>query len=169
MSKTVNTVELVTTTSIRKNPDNPRSITGQDMERLMQSIKTFPDMMDARPVIIDENYMVLGGNMRYEACKRLGWQSIPCIRMHRWDYERKKEFIVKDNVQSGQWEWDTLANQWDAVDLESWGLDVWQAEPHDPAPTYRVTIEFENSESLRIFEESLRKQYHDLKMKVTDG
>jgi DNA modification methylase len=112
-------------TEIKFNPTNPRIIKDSKFKELVQSIKDFPDMLDLRPIVIDENNMILGGNMRLKACIEAGLAEVPVTKAHLSE-EQKKEFIIKDNVGYGEWDWDTLANGWDVAKLEEWGLDVCQ-------------------------------------------
>lgn len=109
---------------IKLNPKNPRIIKDGKFLKLVQSIKEFPEMLDLRPIIIDENNMVLGGNMRLKACIELGLKDVPVIYAKGLSEEKKNEFIIKDNVGYGEWNWDDLANEWDIKDLSHWGLDL---------------------------------------------
>ncbi len=111
---------------IKPNPDNPRVIKDDKFKKLVDSIREFPQMLKLRPIVIDENNMVLGGNMRLMACKELGLKEVPTIQASELSEEQKKEFIIKDNVGFGEWDWDKLANEWNSVELEEWGLDSWQ-------------------------------------------
>ena len=113
---------------IKPNPDNPRIIKEDKFKKLVQSIKDFPDMLEKRPIVIDEDNIVLGGNMRLRALQELGYKDVPVIVAKGWTEEQKKEFIVKDNVGFGEWDWDILANEWSDNPLTEWGLDVWQPE-----------------------------------------
>lgn len=106
------------------NPHNPRSISENKLEQLMKSIQEFPEMMNLRPVVIDEENIVLGGNMRLLACRQLGITEIPVVVAKGLTEEQKKEFIIKDNVGFGEWDWDMLANEWDVVLLDDWGLEL---------------------------------------------
>ena len=113
---------------IKANPDNPRVIKDEAFNKLVQSIKDFPKMMALRPMVVDDNLTVLGGNMRLRALQHLGYKDIPdewVKRASDLTEEEKKQFIIKDNVSVGDWDWDTLANEWDVQDLKDWGLDVW--------------------------------------------
>ena len=112
---------------IKFNPTNPRIIKDSKFKELVQSIKDFPDMLDLRPIVIDENKMVLGGNMRLKACIEAGLAEVPVMKAHLSE-EQKKEFIIKDNVGYGEWDWETLANDWDVASLEEWGLNVISAD-----------------------------------------
>jgi hypothetical protein len=109
---------------IKPNPNNPRIIKDDKFKKLVQSIKDFPQMLELRPIVIDENNIVLGGNMRLKACQELGLKDVPTIFAKDLTEEQKKEFIIKDNVGFGEWNWDDLANGWDEELLVEWGLDL---------------------------------------------
>jgi len=109
---------------IKPNPNNPRLIKDNKFKQLVKSIQDFPQMLELRPIVIDENNMVLGGNMRLKACIEAGLTDVPVIHANNLSEEKKKEFIVKDNVGYGEWDWDDLANNWDAQELTEWGLDI---------------------------------------------
>jgi DNA modification methylase len=109
---------------IKPNPNNPRIIKDHKFKQLVKSIQDFPQMLELRPIVIDENNMVLGGNMRLKACIEAGLTNVPVIHANNLSEEKKKEFIVKDNVGYGEWDWDDLANNWDAQELTDWGLDI---------------------------------------------
>ena len=107
---------------IKPNTNNPRVIKGDKFKKLVQSIKDFPEMLKLRPIVIDEDNVVLGGNMRLRACTEAGLTDVPVKVAKGLTEDQKKEFIVKDNVGFGEWDWDILANEWEAVKLEEWGL-----------------------------------------------
>ena len=109
---------------IKPNPNNPRLIKDHKFKQLVKSIQDFPQMLELRPIVIDENNMVLGGNMRLKACIEAGLTDVPVIHANNLSEDKKKEFIVKDNVGYGEWDWDNLANNWDAEELTQWGLDI---------------------------------------------
>lgn len=112
---------------IRPNPNNPRVIRDERFAKLKNSIEQFPKMMRLRPIVVDASGVILGGNMRLRALQDLGYKEIPDEWVKRADdltEEEKQRFIIADNVGFGEWEWETLANEWDAGDLEAWGLDV---------------------------------------------
>jgi hypothetical protein len=109
---------------IKPNPNNPRIIKDHKFKQLVKSIQDFPQMLELRPIVIDENNMVLGGNMRLKACIEAGLTDVPVIHANNLSEAQKKEFIVKDNVGYGEWEWDALANEWNIEDLDNWGLDI---------------------------------------------
>jgi hypothetical protein len=111
---------------IKGNPLNPRVIKTDKFKKLVKSIQEFPEMLKLRPIVVDEDFMVLGGNMRLRASKDAGLKEVWIDIAEGFTEEQKKEFIVKDNVGFGEWEWDILANEWDSVQLAEWGLDVWE-------------------------------------------
>jgi len=115
-------VEYVAITAVTVNPDNPRLIKDDRFQRLVASVKAFPQMLELRPVVINDHGVILGGNMRYHACVAAGMTRIPVARASALTPEQQREFIIKDNVGSGEWEWDRLANEWDLPTLAEWGL-----------------------------------------------
>jgi len=118
---------MVKLSAIKPNPSNPRLIKDEKFEKLKQSIKDFPQMMELRPMVVDETMTLLGGNMRFKALQDLGYKEIPdnwIKKASELTEEQKKEFIIKDNVGFGEWEWDQLANEWDMEQLAEWGLDI---------------------------------------------
>jgi hypothetical protein len=115
---------------IKLNNDNPRYIKDDKFEKLKASIQSFPQMLRLRPIVIDENNIVLGGNMRLRALQELGYTELDDEWVKLADEltaEQKREFIIKDNVGFGSWEWETLANEWDSAELAEWGLEMWDA------------------------------------------
>lgn len=117
---------------IKLNPSNPRIIKDDKFKKLVQSLKDFPKMMALRPIIIDETGTIQGGNMRYKALKELGHTEVPdeWIKQGKdLTAEQWREFVVKDNVGFGEWDWDELANNWDAEKLTEWGVDIPNFEP----------------------------------------
>jgi ParB-like chromosome segregation protein Spo0J len=109
---------------IKPNPNNPRLIKDNKFKQLVKSIQDFPQMLELRPIVIDENNIVLGGNMRLKACIEAGLQDVPVKQAKDLTEEQKKEFIIKDNVGFGEHNWDELANSWDVDLLTEWGLDI---------------------------------------------
>lgn len=109
---------------IKLNDNNPRIIKDRQMKRLVKSIQDFPEMTELRPIVIDENNVILGGNMRYRAMKQLGYEHVEVVKVSGLTDEQKREFIIKDNVPFGEWDWDELANEWDSVELSDWGVDI---------------------------------------------
>lgn len=116
--------QKVNIASVKENPDNPRFIKDSKFKKLVKSIKAFPEMLEKRPIVVDENMVVLGGNMRLKACKSAGLFEVWIDIAEGWTEEQKREFIVKDNVGFGEWDWDILANEWDVDQVKEWGLDL---------------------------------------------
>ena len=102
-------------------PHNPRVIKNDKFRKLVSSIKEFPEMLKVRPIVVDEENMVLGGNMRLRACLEAGLKEVYIIKASEFTEEQKQEFIIKDNSSFGEWDWDLLANQWDINDLSGLG------------------------------------------------
>jgi DNA modification methylase len=116
--------EKVKISEVKPNDSNPRIIKDDKFKKLVRSIKEFPQMLEIRPIVVDENNIVLGGNMRLKACKEAGLKDVYIIKASELTEEQKQEFIIKDNVGFGEWDWDSLANEWDIEKLEDWGLDL---------------------------------------------
>ncbi len=117
-------MQKVKINSIKTNPKNPRLIKDDKFKKLVKSIQEFPQMLELRPIVVDENNIILGGNMRYKACIEAGLKEIYILKAEDLTEQQKDEFIVKDNVGFGEWDWDILANEWDTEKLEDWGLDL---------------------------------------------
>jgi site-specific DNA-methyltransferase (adenine-specific) len=109
---------------VKANPNNPRIIKDDKFKKLVQSIKEFPEMLELRPIVVNEDMVVLGGNMRLKACKEAGLDKVPVIKASNLTEEQQKEFIIKDNVGFGEWDWNDLANNWETEKLQEWGLDI---------------------------------------------
>ena len=116
--------QTVPINEVKSNPNNPRIIKDDKFKKLVASIKELPQMLELRPIVVNEDMIVLGGNMRLKACKEAGLKEIPIIKASELNEEQQRAFIIKDNVGFGEWDWDALANEWDAEQLEEWGLDV---------------------------------------------
>ena len=122
--KEITEVKVVELKKILSNPNNPRIIKDDKYRKLLRSIQEFPKMLWARPIVVDDNYMVLGGNMRLKACKEAGLKEVPVQIALNWTQEEKNEFVIKDNLNYGEWNYDDLANEWDATQLSEWGMDI---------------------------------------------
>jgi site-specific DNA-methyltransferase (adenine-specific) len=109
--------------TIKNNPNNPRVIKDDKFKKLVQSIKDLPEMAEVRPVVVNTDMVVLGGNMRLKAMREAGWKDVP-IQVVDWDEDKQRQFIIKDNVSGGEWDWEMLANEWDTEELQEWGLDL---------------------------------------------
>lgn len=116
-------MEIAKINAVKLNPNNPRIIKDDKFKKLVQSIKDFPEMLNIRPIVVNKDMIILGGNMRYKACKEAGLKEVPII-ITDLSEEKQREFLIKDNTSGGEWDWEVLANEWDVEELESWGLDV---------------------------------------------
>jgi hypothetical protein len=117
-------IQNVPINTVKANPNNPRIIKDDKFAKLVKSINEFPQMLNLRPIVVNDDMVVLGGNMRLKACKEAGLKEIPIIKASELTEQQQKAFIVKDNVGYGEWDWNDLANNWDADQLQDWGLDI---------------------------------------------
>ena len=115
--------ELLSIEHVKLNSNKPRNIAVGKFEKLVKSIKDFPAMLELRPIVIDENNVILGGNMRFKACVEAGLKKVPTLKVINLSEEEKKEFIIKDNVGFGTWDWEILTEEWDTALLDDWGLE----------------------------------------------
>ena len=116
--------QKVKISEVKMNPNNPRLIKDDKFAKLVRSIKEFPKMLEIRPIVVNADMIVLGGNMRLKACKEAGLKEVTIIFADDLTEDEQKQFIIKDNVGFGEWDWEQLANEWDADNLEDWGLDI---------------------------------------------
>jgi len=123
-------MESIAISKVRPNSDNPRYIKDEKFKKLVQSLRDFPEMANVRPIVVNKEMVVLGGNMRLKAMQEAGWSEVP-VQVVDWSEEKQREFTIKDNVGFGEWDWDELANTWDAEELNEWGLDVPNLEEID--------------------------------------
>jgi len=142
-------IQHVPIEQIKLNASNPRIIKDDKFRKLVKSIKDFPRMLEIRPIVVNGDMVVLGGNMRLRACKEAGLKQVPIIKASDLTPAQQEEFIIKDNVGFGEWYWDSLANEWDGVQLEEWGLDIPSFEEID-AQDIEEAIEKESDPSITI-------------------
>jgi len=116
-------MDYIAISKVRPNSDNPRYIKDEKFKKLVQSLRDFPEMANVRPIVVNKEMIVLGGNMRLKAMQEAGWSEVP-VQVVDWSEEKQREFIIKDNVGFGEWDWDELANTWNEMELDAWGLDV---------------------------------------------
>jgi hypothetical protein len=116
--------QKVKISEVKMNPNNPRLIKDDKFAKLVRSIKEFPKMLEIRPIVVNADMIVLGGNMRLKACKEAGLKEVTIIFADDLTEDEQKQFIIKDNVGFGEWDWEQLANEWDADNLQDWGLDI---------------------------------------------
>ena len=117
-------IQVVKITDIKSNPNNPRVIKDDKFHKLCESIKAFPKMLELRPIVVNDDMVVLGGNMRLKALKHLGLKEAPIIKASDLTDDQQRQFIIKDNAGFGQWDWNVLANDWNSQEIEEWGIDI---------------------------------------------
>jgi ParB-like chromosome segregation protein Spo0J len=139
---------------VKANPNNPRIIKDDKFAKLVQSIKDFPEMLDIRPIVVNADMIILGGNMRYKACVEAGLKEIPVIIADKLTEEQQREFLIKDNTSGGEWDWEMLANEWDAEELGDWGLDV---PTFAPAVDYSILDDEDVSKQLEEMTDGVKK------------
>jgi ParB-like chromosome segregation protein Spo0J len=130
-------IKKVKISEVKPNPNNPRLIKDDKFKKLVKSIQDFPDMLNVRPIVVNKDMVVIGGNMRLKAIKEAGHTEV-AVEIVDWTEDQQKEFIVKDNVGYGEWDWDDLANNWDAQELTDWGLDIPDLQKIDKMEEHEV-------------------------------
>jgi ParB-like chromosome segregation protein Spo0J len=151
---------------IKPNPDNPRVIRDENFKKLVNSIKEFPEMLDLRPIVVNKDMVILGGNMRYRACKEAGFNEVPVVVADNITKEQEREFIIKDNVSGGDWDWEILANEWNETELDGWGLDIpYQQEETEEEISYHILIECTSQEEQMSLYSELENKGVKAKMK----
>lgn len=144
--------EKVNVNQLKLNPNNPRLIKDDKFKKLVKSIQEFPEMIQLRPIVVDENNIILGGNMRYRAMIEAGLNEVYIIKADNLTEEQKQEFIIKDNVGFGEWDWDTLANEWSVEKLDDWGLSLPAINSYDYNDKNKEidTDEFANTMQIKL-------------------
>jgi len=155
-------IEVVKISDLKINPENPRFIRDEKFKQLKERLKSHPEHLGQRPIIVDSDLMILGGNMRYRAAKDLGWIEIPISRAENWKPEDLKEFIITDNLGFGEWDYDLLYNEWDADYLEGIGMDL----PHS-ADDREEMGNPENEQSEKPFATELDQESNYIVLKFT--
>ena len=148
---------------IKSNKDNPRLIKEQKFNKLVQSIKEFPKMLEIRPIVVDENNVILGGNMRFEASKEAGLTEVRVKVVKTLSEKEKQEFIIKDNLSFGEWDWDIIGNDWNENELGEWGMDVWQPDKIDFEPSLSPETQYDDITKKQIEEEAKKLAVEMLK------
>jgi len=149
-------IQTIAISKVQTNPNNPRVIKDDKFKKLVKSIQDFPQMLEIRPIVVNDHMIVLGGNMRLKACLEAGLKEIPIIKASNLTEEQQKEFIIKDNVAFGFWDWDNLANEWDDDKLENWGIDLPKFETAKELD-YSILDEVDITEQLDDMAGSVRK------------
>lgn len=151
--------------TIRPNPKNPRVLRDDKFQKLKKSIGDFPKMMELRPIVVDDDGVILGGNMRFRALQDIYGKNgeVPDAWVKRADdltEDEKKQFIIKDNSSFGEWDWDVLANEWDAEELEEWGIDL-QSDTTDERPDLSMMIDVEYKLELTLNSEREQQEFYN--------
>lgn len=156
--------EKISLSKIKLNPNNPRLIKDDKFAKLVQSIKEFPEMLEIRPIVVNDDMIILGGNMRFRACKEAGLKEVPIVKVSGLSVEKQREFLIKDNVSGGDWDWDMIADNWDYKKLNEWGLQIPGFEMSDDFKEEtpynfmnKVTIEFDSIEEATLYFEKATK------------
>ena len=172
--------QQVKISKVKGNPSNPRIIKNDKFKKLVTSIKEFPEMLKLRPIVVDEDMMVLGGNMRLKASKEAGLSEVWIDIAEGLTEEQKKEFVVKDNVNFGDWDWAMLGNEWNTIKITEWGLDVWENQDdrnelnaeaewtgmpefnnEDLTPKRQLIISFRNEDDIKVFANLIKQNITD--------
>ena len=169
--------QQVKISKVKGNPSNPRIIKNDKFKKLVKSIQEFPEMLKLRPIVVDEDFMVLGGNMRLKASKEAGLSEVWIDIAEGLTEEQKKEFIVKDNVGFGEWDWAMLGNEWNTIKITEWGLDVWENQDDkneldaelewsgmpefnndDLSPKRQIILSFKTDEDVQLFAKLINQE-----------
>ena len=169
--------QQVKISKVKGNPSNPRIIKNDKFKKLVKSIQEFPEMLKLRPIVVDEDFMVLGGNMRLKASKEAGLKEVWIDVAEGLTEEQKKEFIVKDNVGFGEWDWAMLGNEWNTIKITEWGLNVWENQDDkneldaelewsgmpefnndDLSPKRQIIISFKTDEDVQLFAKLINQE-----------
>jgi disulfide oxidoreductase YuzD len=175
-------IQTVNISSVKLNPNNPRTIRDDKFTKLVTSIQSFPEMLQIRPIVVNDDMIVLGGNMRLKACKEAGLKQVPIIKASELTPEQQREFIIKDNAGFGDWDIEALAAEWSREELSDWGVDVdWGVEEpsyedligEDKNKPATMKITFESPEQLQKAEidiqELLDRKYPEAYFSVSAG
>jgi len=165
-------MQLINIQEVKANENNPRFIKDYKFKKLVKSIKEFPEMLKLRPIVVNSDMVVLGGNMRLKACKEAGLKEVWILKAIDLTELQQREFIVKDNVGFGEWDWDILGNEWNTQQLEDWGLELLlfddsiedikeQKDLSDNIESsFRLEVELENEiEQEKLYNELINKGF----------
>jgi len=151
--------KMVETFALKENPENPRVIRDEKFKKLVKSLEKFPEMLMARPIVVNEEMIIIGGNQRYKAAISAGLKEVP-VFVANWSKEKQKEFVIKDNASSGEWDWEALANSWEDTDLKEWGV----------LPDFAFTPEFSPDSQMRdITDEDIANRQKQIEEGLNSG
>lgn len=161
-------IEKVKISVVKSNPNNPRIIKDNKFKKLVQSIEDFPEMLQLRPIVVNKDNIILGGNMRHKACIDAGLKEVYIIKADKLTEQQQEEFVIKDNSNFGEWDWDLLANQFDTRELIQWGIDVPKFDLDEDTKdlsdnikeSFRVEVELDSEEEQeKLYNELIDKGY----------
>jgi ParB-like chromosome segregation protein Spo0J len=161
-------IEKVKISVVKSNPNNPRIIKDNKFKKLVQSIEDFPEMLQLRPIVVNKDNVILGGNMRHKACIDAGLKEVYIIKADKLTEQQQEEFVIKDNSNFGEWDWDLLANQFDTRELIQWGIDVPKFDLDEDTKdlsdnikeSFRVEVELDSEEEQeKLYNELIDKGY----------
>jgi len=156
---------LVKISEIKSNPNNPRIIKDEKFKQLVKSIQEFPEMLKLRPIVVNDDMIVLGGNMRLKACIEAGIEEINIIKASELTEDQQREFIIKDNIGYGEWDWQVLGNEWDIEQITDWGLDLPKFDIIDEKKETDLSNKIQSEYRIEIIcksEEDQEKTYNKL-------
>lgn len=157
---------VVKISEVKPNPNNPRLVKDTKFTKLVQSIKDFPKMLELRPIVVNDDMVVLGGNMRLKACKEAGLKEVPIIKASDLTEKEQREFIIKDNLGYGEWDWEMIANEWNEEELNEWGLDVPIYNNEDLTEFFKESIQEVKEETQKIVLNYTLEEYELVKTEL---
>jgi len=155
-------IEKVNIDKVFINENNPRFIRDAKFEKLVNSIKQFPKMLEIRPIVVNDDMVVLGGNMRLKACEEAGLKEVYIIKASELTPEEQNEFIIKDNVSFGEWDFNLLANNFEAPKLEEWGLDIPNVDTGDFEKFFEDADDSKENNKFKIILEYTEEDYNSI-------
>jgi ParB-like chromosome segregation protein Spo0J len=160
--------EIISIKKLKPNPANPRTIRDDKFHKLVQSVKDFPQMLEIRPIVVNDQYEVLGGNMRLRACIEAGMKEVTIIRASELTEDQQRRFIVVDNVGFGDFDMDALANEWDAEELQEWGVDLPVFGDQDFSDKNKEIDTDEMEDEMKIVLNYTSAEYWEVKNKLAE-
>jgi hypothetical protein len=155
-------IVTVKISEIQENKNNPRFIRDKNFKKLVSSVKEFPEMLNIRPIVVNKDMTILGGNMRFKACLEAGLKEIPIIIANNLTEEQEKEFLIKDNVSGGEWDWDVLANEWDSELLNHWGVETFESSDINLDDFFEENGDSEKEQKFKIVLEYTEEDFAEI-------
>jgi hypothetical protein len=159
--------QLIEISKIKENENNPRIIRHEKFLKLVQSVKDFPEMLELRPIVVNKDMIIIGGNMRYNACLEAGIEKVPVV-IANLTPEQEKEFMIKDNVSGGEWDYSALKIDWGTNPLDEWGVDNWNVTPTSFEPNLLPNTNHEEitAEQIEKTNEKLNDRYSNVEQNL---